>query len=106
MASISIMVTDNENGVINNSFNFSEQDIKRVYKALGYIYQPKLELPPLPNPLGEYIPQPYNPNPRDIFAELSRSLIQHVVQSCIEEEANQAAIKHQNESKPIEVREN
>lgn len=106
MASISVMVTDNENGVINSSFNFSEQDIKRIQRALAAIYKPQLELPPLPNPNGELIPQNYNPAPRDIFYILAKSLISHVVNTCQEEELNQTIANFKESNRPIDMRDN
>lgn len=47
MATISVQMINSQNGVISKSFNMSENDMNRIYKALNHVYKKgsPLELP-------------------------------------------------------------
>lgn len=104
MASISIMFTDNEHGVINNSYSFTEPEIKRIRDALAQVYRPNLEHPPEVNDNGQEVPVPYSPTPHEIFEILSNSLVSHIINTCYETECAMALDKFKQSIPPIELK--
>jgi len=101
MASISIMVTDNEHGVINNSFNFTEQEVKRIREALSYIYKPMLDTQEI---LENGHTAPYKPTPQEVFSTLANSLMSSIINSCHNAEVEQLTNKFRENTPAIEVR--
>jgi len=104
MASIAILVTDNENGLISNSFNFTEVEIKRIRDALAAVYRPQLEHPPEPNENNQFVPVPYAPTPQEIFNLLSQSLVASVLNTCYDAELDQAIDNFKKTIPPFELR--
>jgi hypothetical protein len=104
MASISILVTDNETGLINNSYNFTEVEIKRIRDALAYVYRPHLEKEPVPNENNQFVPVPYEPTPHEVFGILAQSLISHILNTCYDTEIQIATEKFKETIPPIELK--
>ena len=73
MASISIVITGNENGVMNKSYNISEQDLARITKSLRAMYKGRQE-----EALTDI----------DVFDILSESLVRYIFDTCYETEVS------------------
>lgn len=101
MASISIVVTDNEHGVINNSFSFSETEIIRIRNALSYIYKPMLDHQEIDD---NNHPVPYAPTPQEVFGTLANSLVSSIISSCHNAEVEQLVNKFKDEIAAINVK--
>lgn len=86
MASFSFMITDSENGVMNTSFNFTDQDIKRITNALRSVYATD-------GPAA------------DVYNNLAHNLMDHVLRICYDEETSQAITKFRASNAPLEVKE-
>lgn len=100
MASISIVVTDNINGVVSNSYNFTDQEIKRISDTLKIVYKDQMETDESDREaVGE------NFLTRQLFYLLSRNLIQYILNTVHETETQILIHKAKTELNKIEVRE-
>ena len=77
MASISFMVTDNETGMMNNSFNFTEDEIKRIATSLKSIYKDEFEET-----------EPQNITKEMLFSVFARVMMKYLLEMCYNEEVN------------------
>jgi hypothetical protein len=100
MASISIVVTDSINGIISNSYNFTDKEIKRISEALSIIYKGQIvEIPTNKDVMDEIDVN------RALFSLLSKNLIQYLLTTVHDTEI-QKIIREAKKSVPaLEVRE-
>lgn len=99
MASISIVVTDNINGVVSNSYNFTDLEIKRIRDTLKIVYQEQIK----ENQFNEEVLDE-NSTTRQLFYLLSRNLISYILNTVHETETQALILKARSEVPKMEVR--
>lgn len=98
MASVSIVVTDSKNGVISNSFHFTDQEINKVIDALKIIYKGHTR-----EPIDDEVIEERDTN-KELFTLLSKNLMTHVLQTVYNTEVQEKVKDVKQSIKMLEIR--